>query len=583
MPANASAGRRRGRKLIRISRGNGANSAEGRSKYGILLLVVGGATIVSLGISRSGRATSTYIGLLHSAAVISNSLEEIAPDATAKTAAKRINRENPAVQRRAATMQAGFPVRLPEACQERLQRMQGKNKSLSDFRSQRQKDLPLPKLPPFIPDDRYGIPSQYLYEEGIPEREPMTLWRYDRDQKTAVELNESGVPGLTDWPIASHALLCIPDGIVADNGMAGPYRRDTDTKLTPTDSTRTMIHVQQDKAWFAGSSAIQTFVNQPPVVVDYPGLGVQLSANMGFTWNHFAGDTLLRLGLVYEALVNDNDPLWNNAKIIVSGDFPQDDHHDYQHDDLTLFRYSPILSYIFESLNITKDRLIPNNGWIVKAKRTTRFDMLVIPDVTPIPKCGGNARAPDPMFARGVLRPLQTAWGLTTDPQKPARKYIVYASRRNANRRRAVRDDRKQELLQGFSNLMVELGVPLKVVEWTLDPSNIEESLQVLRQAHVIVGPHGANLWNAAFSPPGGLLVEFNTMADLLLKPDCRTYGFSLAHAASLSYALVETPGFGYEAEDLLPDVEETVELVRAFLLSTASMPYVQPQVKTTE
>lgn len=53
---------------------------------------------------------------------------------------------------------------------------------------------------------------------------------------------------------------------------------------------------------------MDAFVRKP-VIEDAVGLGVQLSAWTGFTWNHFAVNTLIRLGLVSDALMSD-EPLW---------------------------------------------------------------------------------------------------------------------------------------------------------------------------------------------------------------------------------------------------------------------------------
>jgi hypothetical protein len=413
---------------------------------------------------------------------------------------------------------------LPEACR------------MLSSSTGRRRDLP--KSPPQfreIVTDIQGIPPEFVYTKEIHPLEPMSFIMYKNNTVQNPKIPLSPLP-------KNVTLIFIPDGIVVDSSIAGPYR---DGELDP-------INLYQSKRWFAGTEPVDKFVRRNPVIEDVPGMGVQLSAWTGFTWNHFAGDTLVRLGLVYDALMSDEPP-WRDAKIIVSTDL------DKYYGDILFSQ--PIVGWIYDKLNLTH-RIVPNNGWIVKANHTTRFEYLVMPDVAPHPKCGGNPFVVDPVFPRGTLLPIQRALGSTESTPK---KWVVYASRKDAGGRRAVQVERRELILRFIQEMLSDIKSPLEVLEWTYD--NPDATFQVFRHAAVVVGPHGANLWNAAFAPPGGLLIEFNTVKGEFLDADCRTYAFSLASAASLSYALVETQGFGYENENLMPEVEDVVGIIKSFLL----------------
>lgn len=412
-------------------------------------------------------------------------------------------------------------LELPEAC-----------RALSSSRSR-----DLPKRPPIFRDAKTteDIPPEFVKTEPIHPYKPMSFIMRENNKVHNPEIPLKSLP-------TNVTLICVPDGIVVYSGIAGPYRDDEPNP----------INVQQSKRWFAGATGVTDFAKRKPVIQDIPGLGVQVSGWTTFTWNHFAGDTLVRLGLVYDALISD-DPLWGNAKIVVNTNLEGD------YGGIT---FDAPVEWLYEKLNLTQ-RLIPNNGWLVKANHTTRFDHLVIPDVTPQPMCGPNDHVVDPIFPRGVLRPIQRALGITESSPK---KYIVYASRRDANKRRAVEEKRRDLILRSIREMLKDINSDLEVVERTFR-DHPDAMVGVMRHAAVVVGPHGANLWNAAFAPPGGLLVEFSTVKAEFLDKDCRTYAFSLANAAGLSYALVETKNFGYENENLMPEAEDVVAIIKAFLL----------------
>uniref|UniRef100_A0A7S1VUR5 Uncharacterized protein n=1 Tax=Grammatophora oceanica TaxID=210454 RepID=A0A7S1VUR5_9STRA len=141
--------------------------------------------------------------------------------------------------------------------------------------------------------------------------------------------------------------------------------------------------------------------------------------------------------------------------------------------------------------------------------------------------------------------------------------------------RRSLEPDRRKEILDAIQTMLVDTP-SLELVNWEFYDSqqnnndgNVDphaQILEVMKHAVVVLGPHGANLWNAVFMPPGGLVMEFNTWQYEFTDQDCRTYGYSMANAAGHSFALVETEGFGYENRDLLPPVQDVVAIMEDFL-----------------
>ena len=59
--------------------------------------------------------------------------------------------------------------------------------------------------------------------------------------------------------------------------------------------------------------------NKNVSIHNVPGLVVQLGAWSGHEFNHFAIDTLMRLGMVLD-LLRSTDPLWGTAKIVTAFD-----------------------------------------------------------------------------------------------------------------------------------------------------------------------------------------------------------------------------------------------------------------------
>ena len=450
---------------------------------------------------------------------------------------------------------SSLPI-LPEACQTRMTTSQSSTTNGSTRRND------LPEVPPPQFQDATtteAIPSVYIHNQHVGNTyEPMNMILYKNITKKVYKPKE--IPSIQKDLPTNITMICIPDGIVVDNGLAGPYSNNNGNNhdLLPK------INIYLSKEWFATSRQVNQFVAKKPTIAHHQGLGVQLSGWTGFTHNHFPGDTLIRLGLVYDALMNTDNPLWYNAKIVISADLNARSQN--KRSTIGGGTVHPPVAWLYDKLNLTH-RLVANNGWLAIANTTTRFDYLVFPDVFPQPKCGPNTRVKDPIFPRHTLRPIQNALGLLDIPPENL-KYIVYASRKEA-RRRYVQDSRRTEIIQGIQSMVEEIGFneKLEVLDWTY-PNNPDQMFDVMSQAKVVVGPHGANLWNIAYGmPPGGLLVEFNTLDLEFTNKDCRTNAFALANAAGLSYALVDTPNFGYNTKDLLPNVEDTIGIIKAFLL----------------
>ena len=165
-------------------------------------------------------------------------------------------------------------------------------------------------------------------------------------------------------------------------------------------------------------------------------------------WSHFCQDTLVRLGLVYDQLMEDSlDPLWSQATIVISANGLGDP---------SFQEMSPLVVSIFGWLGLA-DRIVGNNGWLAKSEQTYHFDMLVMPDFTEMPVCGPNADIKDPTPLRGALEPIQRALGAlpTNEP-----KYLVYAPRVG---RRSVAKAHEQDLLQAIQDYLTSIQSPLQI------------------------------------------------------------------------------------------------------------------------
>ncbi|KAL3919203.1 MAG: hypothetical protein SGILL_003873 [Bacillariaceae sp.] len=315
------------------------------------------------------------------------------------------------------------------------------------------------------------------------------------------------------------------------------------------------IYMYQWLKWHPQPFEVGAFIKESPKIIDMPGLGVQISSWTGFVYNHFMLDSFVRIALVLDLLKSDL-PLWKDAKLIISTSNPK---NTTQSNQPAVHKF---VYWVYDQLGLI-DRLIPNNGWLRDSNHTYRFEYLVLPDVSPHPTCGTNNRVKlDACFPRGVLRPIQDALGvLESNP----RKWIVYAHRSN-NIARGLDPAREAEMLAAVQKLLDDRRSNLKLTTFQVDRDDPAKTLEFYKNAAVTFGPHGAQLWNAALSPPGGLFVEFNTFNDTFLNEDCRAHGYSLANAAGLDYALVETSNFTYDKFGLLPDTESLVEIIRHFL-----------------
>ena len=194
--------------------------------------------------------------------------------------------------------------------------------------------------------------------------------------------------------------FCIPDGIVVDSSLGGPSTRrglrfldDNSNDAPPPiyfkQTKRHFVNLHQFANWlqpgrqqFAKRPAATTgsLMHSPISMVDYPGMGIQLSAWTGFKYNHFVYDTFVRLALVYDRIttadaVQDPGGLWRNAKLIVS--------LGTDAKSSTVDNLKPGVRFVFDRLNLTS-RLVANTGWLKIAKSTPRFEYLVMPDADPI-------------------------------------------------------------------------------------------------------------------------------------------------------------------------------------------------------
>jgi len=351
----------------------------------------------------------------------------------------------------------------------------------------------------------------------------------------------AGLDALVKWWLAHK---CATDPSPMTSSVASPFAHH-----------KRAVYMDQGKLWFSRTYAFRDWAAKAPTFVDYKGMGVQLSSWTGWMFNHFAYDGLVRLGIVYERITS-NDPLWGSAKIVVAlGGTGM---------DATTSHLSKAVRFIFKRLQLT-DRLVANTGWLAKAKRTPRFEYLVFPDIDPLYHCGKGFgdRTKDSVFPRGTFLPVQRALGVL-DPSVP-RDLIIWAGRTG---RRALARSQKNEIFTAINGLLTAKGLSahLTLRDWQHKGSPSDD-FEVFRRAWIVIGPHGGQLWNAAWAKPGTALIEFTTWDDTFVADDCRTCGFGLANAAGQEYHIVETPNWnGYSGSQLMPAVEDVKAIVGGFL-----------------
>lgn len=194
-----------------------------------------------------------------------------------------------------------------------------------------------------------GVPPEYLFEEPVDPFEPMVLLTYNKEEKRVMQRDN---PFKDDLPV-NRTMVCIPEGIVADNSIGGPYR------LNETYA----IYLYQWLLWHPQPFQLGDFLDRDPEIIDLPGLAVQVSSWTGFVYNHFMLDTFVRIGLVYDLLKSDL-PLWKDAKLIIATSDPRPSRH--QGKDPAVHEF---VRWVYDQLNLT-DRLISNNGWLIQSNHT---------------------------------------------------------------------------------------------------------------------------------------------------------------------------------------------------------------------
>jgi hypothetical protein len=78
------------------------------------------------------------------------------------------------------------------------------------------------------------------------------------------------------------------------SGAAGPQHT-----LSTAGQPQRAVYFHQGKLWHADVPSFRRYIADPAIsFLDYPGMGIQLSSWTGWTFNHFAYDGLVRLGIV---------------------------------------------------------------------------------------------------------------------------------------------------------------------------------------------------------------------------------------------------------------------------------------------
>eukprot|EP00040_Diaphanoeca_grandis_P019646 m.103921 g.103921 ORF g.103921 m.103921 type:complete len:576 (-) comp27529_c0_seq1:155-1882(-) len=354
----------------------------------------------------------------------------------------------------------------------------------------------------------------------------------------------------------SVVMYCFPSGFGVDSALAGPADVDKVDKL---DEDRYVLFL--NKFWYANRGDALDMGRRNIKTIDVPGLVVQLSGWTSFVFNHFSLDTMIRLSMVLEALKSD-DPLWGTAKLLVpfQGRQKVTDEGEWLKPELDNIREGAL--WVYERLGLT-DRLLPATGWAVKAVSTYRAEFMVLPDVYPHPGCDeseGRKRL-DPWFPRGALLPLQRRIGVF----EPVNRNLVIYAGRGSQGLRSVDVGVETAMIKQITNAINKRNAECpeehqgKKIEFHNFAHEHPEpnggswpDFEVMRRAIVVIGPHGQQLWNAAFCRPGTVIVEFTSVNGIdksgrsSKKFDCRQSGWELFNAAGHDHWIEQPHNFGF-------------------------------------
>ncbi len=94
----------------------------------------------------------------------------------------------------------------------------------------------------------------------------------------------------------------------------------------------------------------------------------------------------------------------------------------------------------------------------------------------------------------------------TTAPIQEGRDLIIYCTRRGARDRSVANEE---SLLAA-----IKQQLPSSELHVYTGEESVQETIELFKQASVVVGMHGAGLSHVVFSPPGTAVVEFLFMSD---------------------------------------------------------------------
>ena len=114
------------------------------------------------------------------------------------------------------------------------------------------------------------------------------------------------------------------------------------------------------------------------------------------------------------------------------------------------------------------------------------------------------------IYPRGILAPVQHRLRLL---EGGVRDRVVYLSRRGWEREVVERDD----ILETAERALRGSGLKLEVFEASGD---LDRDAALMREARVLVGPHGGALANMALAPPGAHVIELAPIFDLYEDPE---------------------------------------------------------------
>lgn len=318
-------------------------------------------------------------------------------------------------------------------------------------------------------------------------------------------LNPDDTVGPWYPPLTDSYLLQLPDGFIGDNVIF-----DNE-------------HYYGLGNWWLGDQEDAWRLYENVREVRHIDAGISITAWGGEAFQHFILDTLPRLSIYFDLVTQ---PKYTNLKLV-------------SHKDAC-----PTAQWFWNKLELQNQIIqkpkTADEGFVIHA------DLALYQNWHPNP---GNYG----IHPRGSLGPVQQRLGINDGTPQDL---VLYLGRYRCAR--SVGND--EALLRRLRDVLKGSGLRLHEFKAS---GNLDQDMQLVKRARIILGPHGGAFANLVFAQPGTHVIEFLPTYRLYREgADPLPYYWGLAQSASLDYWCVEPLTFEFDQPNMAVDIEEVVALV---------------------